>query len=301
MKLVPIAASKVLGRQLLHVQKNSPALMFGAGIAVSVLATVKACQATLKLEETLAEAEKDMALLRQHAEARPDKRTTKQLENDMKFVRIRTARNVAKLYAPAIGLGVVAVGLLTSSHVVMTRRNASLAAAYAVLDRGFREYRERVLKEYGSEKDQEFRYGTRSKEIVEEGEHGHEIKTIKRHDVTGRSIYARLFDDTNRNWERDPRKNRVFIQCQQDWANDKLRARGHVFLNEVYDMLGMERTPEGQAVGWVIGGNQKTTAGDGYVDFGLDWQSPQMRDFMNGDEASVLLDFNVDGSVWDLI
>jgi len=297
-KLVPVAVSTVLGRQLLHIQKNSPALMLGAGIGMGVLATVKACQATLKLEDILLEAEKDIQLLEEHASVRPDKPMAKNLEVNKNHVRVRTVRKVAQLYAPAAALGLVSIGLLTGSHLVLTKRNAGLAAAYAVLDRGFAEYRERVRKELGPEKDQEFRYGAQSKEIVEESDNGHEIKTVKRNDITGKSIYARYFDEHNRNFRRNPLLNRTFIQCQQDWANDKLHARGHVFLNEVYDMLGMPRTPEGAVVGWVSSGKNK---GDGMVDFGLDYQSPEMRDFMNGDEASVLLDFNVDGPIWSLI
>lgn len=299
MKLVPIAVSRAVGRTILVTQKNSPALLLGAGIGVGILATVKACQATLHLEEVLAEAEKDAANLDKVAKVRPDKYPAQQHEIYKKALRMRTARNVAKLYAPAVGLGVISIALLTGSHVVLTKRNAGLAAAYAVLDKGFNEYRERVRKELGPEKDQEFRYGSKTKEIVEEGEDGHKVREIKRNAVTNRSIYARFFDESNRNWQRSgPIANRTFVQVQQDYANDKLSARGHLFLNEVYDLLGMERTPEGSQVGWIKHGPHK---GDGHVDFCLDWGSPEMRDFMNGDEGSVLLDFNVDGVIWRYI
>jgi hypothetical protein len=87
----------------------------------------------------------------------------------------------------------------------------------------------------------------------------------------------------------------MFIRSQQNYANDLLNARGHVFLNEVYDMLGIERTSAGAVVGWVRGN------GDNEIDFGVlnDLHSGQR--FINGDERSVLLDFNVDGVVYDLI
>lgn len=295
MKFVPIAVSRFVGRNILIAQKNSPAVMLGAGIGVGILATVKACQATLRLEEVLEKAEKDTATLRKVSEVRPEKYPRKERDTYERAIRIRTAKEVAKLYAPAVGLGVISIVLLTGSHVVLTKRNAGLAAAYAVLDKGFNEYRERVRNELGPEKDQEFRYGSQTKEIVEEDENGHKVKEIKRNTVTGRSIYARYFDENNRNWQRNPIANRTFVQCQQDYANDKLTANGHLFLNEVYDLLGMERTPEGSQVGWIKNGKHKR---DGYVDFCLDWGSPQMRDFMKGDEGSVLLDFNVDGEMW---
>jgi len=297
-KLVPIAVTRFVGRNILIAQKNSPAIMLGAGIGVGLLATVKACQATLKLEDVINHAQKDLDTLKEVGKVRPDKYPAREVEQYTKAVRIRTAKEVAKLYAPAVGLGVISIALLTGSHVVLTKRNAGLAAAYAVLDKGFNEYRERVRNELGPEKDQEFRYGSQTREVVDEDENGHKVREIKRNTVTGRSIYARYFDENNRNWQRNPIANRTFVQCQQDYANDKLTAHGHLFLNEVYDLLGMERTPEGSQVGWIKGGKYEK---DGYVDFCLDWGSPAMRDFMNGDEGSVLLDFNVDGPMWDLI
>lgn len=298
MKYVPIAVSRVVARQLLHAQKHSPAIMLGAGIATGVLATIQACKATLKVEDILNEGEHDLNTLREITEKLPHKYPVSELPKREAALRVRTVRKVAKIYTPAAVMGLASIGLLTGSHIVLTRRNAGLAAAYAVLDRGFREYRDRVRSELGPEKDQEFRYGSQQREIVEEDEHGHEVKTVKRHNTPGRSIYARLFDDGNQNWRPNPLVNRTFIQCQQSYANDKLRANGHIFLNEVYDMLGMQRSPEGQVVGWVIGGRKK---GDGFVEFGLESESPAMRAFMDGDESSVLLDFNVDGNIWDLI
>ena len=297
MKLVPIAVTRFVGRNILIAQKNSPALMLGAGIGFGVLATIKACQATLKLEDVINHAQKDLDTLQKVSEVRPDKYSPKERDTYQKAVRIRLGKDVAKLYAPAVGLGVISIALLTGSHVVLTKRNAGLAAAYAVLDKGFNEYRDRVRNDLGPEKDQEFRYGSKTKEIVEEGEHGHEVREVKRNTVVGKSIYARYFDENNQNWDRSsPIANRTFVQVQQDYANDKLTANGHLFLNEVYDLLGLSRTPEGSQVGWIKHGKH-----DGYVDFCLDWASPAMRDFMNGDEGSVLLDFNVDGPMWHLI
>ena len=88
----------------------------------------------------------------------------------------------------------------------------------------------------------------------------------------------------------------MYLKAQQNSFNDLLRARGHVFLNEVYDGLGLERSQAGAVVGWVLGD------GDNYVDFGIfDGDKPRARDFVNGLEASILLDFNVDGVIYDLI
>lgn len=43
----------------------------------------------------------------------------------------------------------------------------------------------------------------------------------------------------------------MFLRRQQDYANEMLKARGHLFLNEVYDLLDIPRSKAGQVVGWV--------------------------------------------------
>lgn len=298
MKFIPNGASLALGRAALKTRKHSPVIMFSVGIAGSVASTVLACRATLKLEEVLQQSEIKKDQIAYAEEHKPEEvYSKKDAENDRRILRVQTVANVAKLYAPAICVGVASIGLLTGSHVVLTKRNTALLAAYGVLERGFNEYRARVRDELGEAKDLEYRYGAVDKEIVEEGEHGHEVKTIRRIDPDApTSIYARKFEEGNPNWKPFSERNQFFIRCQQDWANDRLQSRGHVFLNEVYDALGLERTREGSVVGWILGGN-----GDGYIDFGLKDDHQQVADFFSGRVDSVWLDFNVDGTIWDKI
>lgn len=293
MNLKPITnfvTSKV-GRQLLHVQKHSPAILLAAGVVGVVGATVLACKATLNLDE----------ILEKHSDAEDVIDTATGIsEDEAKKIKvalyIRTAARIGKLYAPAVGLGLVSIAALTTSHVVLNRRHLAVTAAYAALDKGFRQYRDRVIKELGIEKDREFRYGTETREIVEETEEGPVVKTVKQVGPEGASVYAVFFDEGNRHWSRRWADNSLFLRCQQDWANDRLRAQGHLFLNEVYDMLGIDRTPAGAIVGWVVG------AGDNYVDFGVFSNDLEAgRRFVNGEERSILLDFNVDGPIWDKI
>lgn len=299
MKFIPTNLSVVLSRQLLKTKKHSPAIMFGAGLAGAVTATVLACQATLKVDEILAEAEKDRMKMDEARVAFPERYKEEDQDQDLRYVRVKTAVKIAKLYAPAAGVGLLSVGLLAGAHVVLTRRNAGLTAAYVALDKGFREYRERVVKEYGEEKDRELRYGTVAKEIVEEGEHGHEVKTIKRNAVTGKSIYAQYYDENNRHWSQHPADNKAFLVGQQSWANDRLRAYGYLLLNDVYEQLGLDKTTAGAVVGWVKGYG----TGDDFVDFGMgDMSDPVVYDFMiNLTNSGILLDFNVDGPVYKLI
>ena len=89
----------------------------------------------------------------------------------------------------------------------------------------------------------------------------------------------------------------MFIKAQEHYANDLLRAKKRLFLNEVYEMLGLPRTKAGQIVGWVYDlDNPKC---DNYVDFGLFSDNLGYSDDADGFNPAILLDFNVDGNVWD--
>jgi hypothetical protein len=297
MKYLPVKLSVPLARQLLKVRKHSPAIMFGVGMAGAVTSTVLACKATLQLEDILEDFEKEKLAADELLSTRPERFDAKQYSRTVSALRARAARDIVKLYAPAVGLGLISISLLTGAHVVLTRRNAGLTAAYIALDRGFKEYRERVVAEYGEDKDRELRYGTVSKEIVEEGEYGHEVKKIKRNGVTGKSVYAQYYDEGNKHWSNYPADNKAFLMSQQAYANNRLNAHGFLMLNDVYEALGLEKTSAGQIVGWVKG------YGDDYVDFGMgDMSDPVIYDFfVNLTNTGVLLDFNVDGPVYELI
>lgn len=107
--------------------------------------------------------------------------------------------------------------------------------------------------------------------------------------VAPKADYSRTFDAHNKNWSNSPENSRMFLQTQQNWTNDILQARGHVFLNDVYDALGFPRTREGQLVGWL--------RGDGvYIDFGI-----TEVEQVHFKQPAFALNFNVQGVVYDKI
>lgn len=108
------------------------------------------------------------------------------------------------------------------------------------------------------------------------------------------SQYARFFDESCHGWSKDPEANLLFLKLQQEYANSLLRSRGYMFLNEVYEMLGIPKSKEGQLVGWVY--NEENPTGDNYIDFGIFAKSNSK--FVNGYERNILLDFNVDGCIF---
>lgn len=124
-----------------------------------------------------------------------------------------------------------------------------------------------------------------------------EIKRTNVEDKRSPSMYARFFDEGCPGWQKDSEYNLIFLKTQQVYANDLLRKRGHLFLNDIYDMLGIPRTKAGQVVGWVY--DKDNPVGDNYIDFGI--YDERNSNFVNGYEKNALLDFNVDGIILERI
>lgn len=286
------------GLSLLKGRKHAPVILFAAGVVGFGATIVLASKATLQLSDVLEHHENEVANAHDlHELSRLDKAdySTKQYKRDLVTIKTVFVKDVARLYAPAIGVGVLSVGALTGSHVILNRRYTSVVAAYATLDRSFKEYRGRVVESYGSETDKKFVNGTTTREIASDD--GQYVQTVE--EANGRSPYAKLFaKETTYEWNPGPDYNLYFLRAQQQIANDNLNSRGYVFLNDVYKSLGLDPIPAGQAVGWF---KDNPRGGNNYVDFGIFENPDAFNDFMRGKEGAIWLDFNVDGVVYDLI
>ena len=223
-------------------------------------------------------------------------------KKDMAVTYVQTAVSLVVNYAPAVVLGGFSIACILKSHSILKTRNVALMAAYKTLDEGFKSYRKRVIEEYGTDKDYMFKNGLRSETVIEKvtDENG-KTKSVKKEVMVGDdpnklTQYARFYDESCSQWSPTPEYNMMFLKMQQSYFNNMLNARGHVFLNEVYDALGIERTKAGSVVGWILGEGRENC-----VDFGIYDGREASRAFVNGHERSVLLDFNVDGLIFDLL
>lgn len=295
------AVTSSLGRKALLGKKHAPVILFALGTVGVVGAAILACRATLRVSEVLDEVDANVEAAKELRDGKLEGYGEAEYKKEVSKLYFAAGAKIARMYAPAVIVGAASIAALTGSHVMLNKRYAQAAAAYAALDAGFKQYRERVIAKLGKDKDLEFRHGIQEMEIVEEGPNGPEIKTIKRADAKVPSIYARWFDEGSHAFEREGMGNFLFLRAQQaDW-NRRLQQDGYVMLNDVLYKLGIPRCPEGQLVGWVKD-SDKTGKGDGFIDFGIfQDDSEQARDFMNGSNKSVLLDFNVDGIVFELI
>lgn len=291
----------------LKVKKYSPELLLAVGVVGVVTSTVLACKATTKLGSVLEESKNETDQIREYVEKNgySNKYTEEDKKKDLAIVYTKTAFNVGKLYAPAVVVGVVSITSILASNNILHKRNVALAAAYAAVDKSFKDYRGRVIEKFGKELDRELKYNIKAKEVEEVtiNENGEEVIEKRVSNVVDpnmHSEFAVFFDDGCNGWTKDPEFNKAFLIKQQNYANDKLKAKGYLFLNEVYTMLGLPNTRAGQVVGWIY--DEKNPIGDNFVDFGIfDIDKDKSRDFVNGYERTILLDFNVDGCILDLI
>lgn len=290
-----------------QLKKHSPEILIVAGVAGAVTSAVMACKATTKLNDILEESKEQVDKIHEameHPENLPEEYTEEDGKKDLTIVYTQTAVKLLKLYGPSIVLGGLSITAILTSNNIMRKRNIAIAAAYTAVDKSFKDYRGRVVERFGKDLDRELRYNIKKEEVEETivDEKTGKEKTVKKtidvaNDV---SEFAKFFDDGCTGWTKDPELNLALLLKQQAFANDKLKANGYLYLNEVYDMLGIPRTKAGQIVGWIY--DEKNPIGDNYVDFGIfDSNKVKNRDFVNGYERTILLDFNVDGNILNLM
>lgn len=294
MKLVPNSVTRKFARQVLMTKKNSPHIFFAAGVVGVVGSAVLACRSTLKLENAVDEIKGELDVVKTKHNVHPSHAVDpngREYVKDLTVVYVRASAKIGRLYGPSIVLGGLSIASLTGSHVQLVRRNTALASTLAVVTKAYDEYRLRVREEIGEERELDLYRGVREETHKIDGKNE---KVKIQTGVGGVSPYAREFDAQSLYWKKDRELNLYFLKCQQNWLNDRLTAQGYVFLNDAYDALGFEKTTAGQVVGWVKNGN-----GDGYIDFGM-YEAHNLA-FLSGHEPGIILDFNVDGPVMNIL
>lgn len=302
-------ATRAFYKASFKLKKHSPEILVVAGVAGTVASAVMACKATTKVEGILDDAKariEKVHMVLDDESISEDVYSQEDGKKDLAIIYAQTGIQLVKLYGPAIILGAISITGILASNNILRKRNVALAAAYATVDNSFKEYRNRVVERFGKDLDRELKYNIKAKEIeeVSTDENGNEVTVKKTVNVAENpekhSEYERCFCEGCNGWTKDPEYNLVFLKHQQNYANEILKRKGYLFLNDVYEMLGLPRTKAGQIVGWVY--DEENPIGDNYVDFGIyDLYDEKKRAFVNGWERSIWIDFNVDGNILDLM
>lgn len=278
-KGLPQSFEKLHGRTMLKIDKYMPEMMITGGIISGVAAVITTAYQTMKLQDVLNEAD----------------------QNEEENKPLETALTLCKLYAVPATLTITSAGLSIGAFSKMKGRYLGAVAAYNGLNASFNAYRERVRQDQGEEKDKDYLYGRTYSETVDEEGNVQNVVEVEGV-IPGLSRYSVIFSETlpngavNPNWDENMNFNIMFLKALESQANDLLQRRGHVFLNEVYDSIGFPHTKDGSLVGWVRG------HGDNFIDFGLyNNKVDKYRQYVDNDKSCLILDFNVDGVIFDLI
>lgn len=298
----------ILGSVVFTLKKCSPEILLGVGVVGVIGSTVLACTATLKAEEIIKEVEEkssridDCVALRETSEV--DYSVVEERKDRMILV-FSTAGKFTRLYGPAATLMALSIFCIISSYGIMKKRNLALMAAYKLIEETFSEYRKRVVAALGEGNDARFLYG---EEVVEGGENRkivnadgseEELVPVLNH-LSG---FSRAFEKEmpdqlgswtgSTQWSPYQEYNLNFLTAKEQYFNAKLKVQGAVVINDVLSELGFPVTDAGMVCGW----RYKSDRGDGYITFrprGIDGNWTYGRD---GD--SIILDFNIDGVVFD--
>lgn len=243
------------------VRKNSPEILIGIGVVSIVVATVKACKATRKLDEVLDEHKADIDDIKQEAfMPNEERRHIAQRYG-------KTAWELFRMYAPSVAIGGVGVCLIFKGHGILRKRYISLATTYGLLEKSYSRYRQNVIDELGEKMDRHFMYGTTEKEceIVEVDKKGKEKKVTKPVEVIeldpcevsvpkwATSPYARVFTPKSSEWQSNSFSlSLAYARQYEEYVNNMLVARKDkpIYAEQVYDWFGFEPTEASHDVGW---------------------------------------------------
>ena len=298
------AIKLLANRGLLKVKAASPEIMLGIGIVCGVGAIVTACMASRKVDKVVEEIHEDLDILEEGLEKAKDEGDTEKAQSYKKeIVKVwaGAAWKFTKLYGPTLFLTMASGASILTSHGILKKRYLTTAAAYKALDEAYKAYRENVETQFGlGGGEKALAAQAVYKDVNVEDENG-ELKKTKGLVMNPDKSKSPYEFDYNRftapsTWDKSPDMIDAFLKAAEAYFTQRLNSVGHVFLNEVLDYLGMERTAMGQLIGWVKG------AGDDYVDFG--YIDGFIKDYnLDSDlcTKNVRLNFNCDGIIYDML
>ena len=292
--------SNNMSRAGFEVRKHSPEILTGVGIISMIAGTILACRATLKAKPVVEDHKNKVVKIRNTYEEEKETGlySEKARNRDIAKTYAGTCMELAKLYACPVILVTASICSFLGSKKVLSDRNAATAAAFAGLSETLRGYRRRVANAIGTEEERNIWAQPNPEDIANDAGNYKVDEDEKKKKYTKKGApqmgpYARIFDAANPGWDDNPEFTLYHLRAVQAVCNNTLQAKKFIFLNEVYDMLGYERTRAGQVVGWIYDPTNSAK-----IDFGIyKTDNPANARFLDGTEQNIILDFNVDGVI----
>lgn len=311
------SAAKFGSNLIQKVKFRSPELLIGAGVVGLVGAAVVAVRRGVRWHTAA------------KAEIVHDLETIKKAEGSPQYTREDRVRDYAQvigkgvwsftqIYGPSIAVGAASVVSVLAGTGVLKGRLAAMTSAAATAQAALERYRSRVREKLGEDADYEFAYEISAKKAKIKHEDGTKESLVTYHLVPSSgewmaaSPYSRLWDENAMEWCANRDVQFLTLRSLENHFNQELNARGVVFLNDVYKALGLPMSKDAALVGWIkdyekpkmakLAAGLGRVPGDGVISFGVfENESPSARAYLAGDDNRVVLDFNVDGVIYDLI
>lgn len=296
--------TRTVSTGLLQARKHAPEILLVTSLSSGAAALALTVKQTLTVAPVLEpwndwmDQYKDGLEKKKYAEEHPEEELPKFPEETAKSITVRTAvqtgLNLARHYALPLAFAGLSAAAMLGMYKVWNARYTAVVAVATGLQETLSKYREEIRDQLGENADKEVMSKVTSdkREVKEDPQTENQVRKPQMG-----SQYSRIFDESSTYYKRCAGDNLTFLQRQQSIANHLLAINGSVFLNEVYDMLGFPRTKAGSVVGWIFDPGIENKIDFGFWDLG----DEAKRAFINGWEKSVLLDFNVDGIIYDII
>ena len=209
-----------------NLDKNSPAILTGLGIAGIVTAVVMGVRATPKAMQLLAEEEK----------ARFEEGTTVPMTN------LEVVEVAWKCYVPTVLMTGATIGCIIAAQTINTRRLAALASVYSLTEATLKEYQVKVIDTVGDKKAKKIKDDIAADHISKNPvDEDNVIQTGRGTTLCYDWVSGRYF-----------RSDIEYIRQAENRLNRDLLADNYVSLNEVYDEIGLPRIGLGEELGWSL-------------------------------------------------
>jgi hypothetical protein len=288
--------TQAIGAAKLALKAKAPTLMVVGGVTAMGAGTVLACKQTLKIEEVMERHVPDLDKISEGESLALKSYGPEVARGDRIKVYTRVALDASKIYAVPVVLWCSGAGMVFGGHHMLLKRNATLAVAFTGLKKAFDKYRMNVVNEFGTEADQAMYGGHLVKQVVdpETGESAL-VKTRDWEESAG-DPYNRIFEQgATTAWKPDLGVNKMFVDQQRRFAQERLNRQGYLYLSDVYEALGFPESDVSRLVGWKIRRNPDGSRDIPFIDFGLD--KPHPDDWKYNQERAIYLDFNCQGLI----
>jgi hypothetical protein len=224
--------NQLINKSVIQLKRGSPTILTCLGVAGVVATTVSAVMATPKAIEKI---RKDSLI---NHDGDP-----------CGYSKTEAIRSAWVYYIPSTVIGVSTITCIVGANVLNRHQQASLSSAYALINKSYNEYKEKLKELYGEEAHQK---------IIDSiaKEHCNDVY-LSGQDICGCNSLD--FDEHN------PDENHLFYDeysrryfessvsrvLQAEYhLNRNFVMSGHLPVNDFYEMLGLSAIDGGEYVGW---------------------------------------------------